>query len=211
MPRYDCAQESPLRASHVCAQRIRARTVCHSNTCRSLTTSSPRDVPGEGETRPATQLCGLSCQSRTPSGISGSERIRWPVAAMIASARAGATATIGASPAPARGCPCGRAAPSSIGRTLLKRGDPILREGRVEDLAGVELDRPEERAAEPHHRCSSDPVHEAVGVHDRAALERGDDPEDLEPAARPRLTATQVAQRLGIGGSLKTALASTNP
>ena len=62
----------------------------------------------------------------------------------------------------------------------------ILLERAVEDPAAGELDRLEQRAAESLHDGPFDLVLQAVGVDDRAALERDDEPLDLEPAGRAR-------------------------
>ena len=116
--------------------------------------------------------------------MSGIERRRRPVASKIAFATAGATATIGVSPAPAGATSLWSIRITSIGGTSVKRGTRYVEKRRVEDLAVLEVDRFEQRAPETHHRRPLDLIHQTVGVHDRSAVERGHDPDDLHPAVR---------------------------
>ena len=101
-------------------------------------------------------------------------------------------ATIGVSPrAGRRAGPCGREDDLDRGHVAEAR-HAVAREAGVEDLAVVELDRLEQRAAEALHDGALDLVPQVVGVDDRAALEGGHDADDLAPGRSSRSTATSA-------------------
>ena len=104
--------------------------------------------------------------------------------------------TIGVSPAPADGRSLRSSRTISIGGHVGEARHAVLREVRVEDLAVLEVDRLEERAAEALDDRALDLVAQAVGVDDGAALEGGDDADDLDAAALP------VDRDLGAGGDV---------
>ena len=106
------------------------------------------------------------------------------MAAKIALATAGATQTMGVSPAPADGTSGRSSRTTSIAGTSLKRGTRYSESDRVIDPSLREADPLEERAAETHDRRALDLVHEVVGVDDRTAVERRDEPRDADRPVR---------------------------
>ena len=107
---------------------------------------------------------------------------------------AGAMATIGVSPAPAGGRSLRSSRTTSICGRVAEPRHAIPGEARVQDLAVVELDRLEERAAQAHDHRAFDLVLEMVRVDDGAALEGADGADDLNAAAeRSTATSAQVA------------------
>ena len=114
----------------------------------------------------------------------------------MAFAMAGATAMIGASPAPAEGRSLRSSRTTSICRGVAEPRHAVAREPRVLDLALLEPDRLEEGTAQAHHRRAFDLVDQVVGVDDGAALEGRDDPDDLHAAGGA------VDGDLGAGGDV---------
>ncbi len=74
------------------------------------------------------------------------------MAAKMALPTAGATATIGVSPAPAEGTSLRSMSTVSSSRRVGEAGHAVIGEARVQDLAVVELNRLEQGPAEAHYR-----------------------------------------------------------
>ena len=92
---------------------------------RELVDELRNDVHGQGCAQRVLLIAGSTAASVSgtrPSRSSGSERNRRPVAAKSAFASAGATATIGVSPAPADGASGWSSSSTSIGGTSVTRG-----------------------------------------------------------------------------------------
>ena len=120
---------------------------------------------------------------------------RTPVASKIALPIAGASATRGVSPAPADG---NILAIEQYGFDLwhvAKARDAITRKTRVRDAAAIERNRFEERAAQAHDVRADNLVAQAIGIHNRATIERSHHAYHAHTAAarRPSATSAQVA------------------